>query len=209
MAEIFEERDLDLIARLAAVQVIDDVIAVLKIDQIQVECVAHGTEKPEQILLFLRGPVDVTLLVDQPGDLRVRTVFFAQLLGANAGRPDEICPPMVVREGAFVFLPLHQGRAAHQKDKFRRGVCGARGHGGGQGQKHEKKEEREAFHGDYRSSIYAHTGKPQGARLHWPRPGRALRARGRRKSGVRARVRSDRRALEPPPATVGNCRWKP
>ena len=31
----------------------------------------------------------------------------AQLLGANTGRPNEICPPMVMRERAFVFFPLH------------------------------------------------------------------------------------------------------
>ena len=50
MAEIFEERDLHLVAGLPVVQVIDHVVATAKPDQVEIEFVAHGTEDVDQIL---------------------------------------------------------------------------------------------------------------------------------------------------------------
>ena len=67
VAEIFEVGDLQAVARLAVVQVIDDFVALLKIDQFQVVLVADGGDVAEQILFFLlcRDP-------HSPADKRAR-----------------------------------------------------------------------------------------------------------------------------------------
>ena len=74
--------------------------------------------------LFLLGPILVARAINQPRDPGLGAGLGANLLGANARGPNEIRPPMIVRSGAFVFLPLHQGRAADQNNVFARGRSG-------------------------------------------------------------------------------------
>ena len=45
MAEVFEVGDLQAVARLAVIQVIDDFVALREINELQVELVAHGTDE--------------------------------------------------------------------------------------------------------------------------------------------------------------------
>ena len=84
---------------------IPGVVAVAEVDEVEIELVAHGSDELEQVLFFLLTSIDVALLVNQPGDLRVRPVLLAQLLRPNSRGADEIRPPMIMRDRAFVLLP--------------------------------------------------------------------------------------------------------
>src|SRR5438067_12860932 len=113
---------------MAAVQIIDHVVAIPKPDEIQIKFVPHGFDQTEQVLIFLRLTIEVTLLVNQPGDRRVRSETVAELFSAKSRRANEIRPPMIVRLG-LVLLPLFERRSADENDPFtfRDVVAGTRG----------------------------------------------------------------------------------
>src|SRR5205809_5545276 len=97
MPEEFEVDDSNAVARLTVVKIIDDLRALVEVNKIQIKFLAHGIDVTEQILMLLLGTIDVALLVNQPGDLRVGAEFFSQLLGADAGGAHKIRPPVIVR----------------------------------------------------------------------------------------------------------------
>src|SRR5688572_15516501 len=155
MAKELEVDDLNAISRLSIVQIINDLVAFVEIDQLDVVLVAHRVDVPDQVLLVLRRAVDVALLVDQPGDHRIR-ILRLDLLGPNPAGADEIGPPMIVRL-LLVFLPHHQGRSADDEDVFARsGGGGSRLSGQQEAAKKEKREQ--SFHRGTGSSIYAGSG---------------------------------------------------
>src|ERR1700745_2558525 len=72
MAEIFEVHDLQLVSWLSAVDVIDDLVAGTKPNQIDIKFVANRINQADQILVLLLGAVLIALLVNEPGDLGIR-----------------------------------------------------------------------------------------------------------------------------------------
>ena len=71
MAEIFEAGDLQAVAILPGIKIINHSAAVAKPNEVEIIFIAHGLDVTEQILVLLRGAIDVTLFVNEPGDLRV------------------------------------------------------------------------------------------------------------------------------------------
>src|ERR1700704_29205 len=117
MPEKFEPGDFDLVARLARVQVINDLVTSLEINQVQIVLLADRIYVADQILFFLHGAIEITLFVNEPGNLLVRSVLGAHLFGPNPRGANEICPPMIGRLGLVLF-PLPQGRPADQENVF-------------------------------------------------------------------------------------------
>ena len=151
MAEVFEARDLQFAARMSIINVVDDVAAVAKINQVEMIFVAHGVDVGDQVLLLLHGTIFVTLAVNEPGNHPVGAKLRAQLFRAHARGMDEVRPPMIVRL-RFVFLPFVQRRAAHDDDVFARAgpcVCAI-----ALAQKNKGATE-ESFHHFSGSTIYA------------------------------------------------------
>ena len=105
MSEKFEAGDFQSVAPLAGVEVFNYVGAVLKIDEVQTISVANRTDVAEQILMLLCGAIDITLLVNEPGNHGIGADLGAQLFSAQTGGVDEIGPPMIVRL-RLVLLPL-------------------------------------------------------------------------------------------------------
>src|ERR1044071_5700326 len=87
MTEIFEVHDLHLIPRLSVVDVIDDLMSGTEPNQIDIKFISNGINEADQILILLFGAIHIALLVNEPGDLRLRSGLFAYLLRAQAGRP--------------------------------------------------------------------------------------------------------------------------
>src|SRR5579864_4959752 len=119
MSEVFEPDNLDFVPRLSGIYVIDDIAPTTKPDEIQFILVAYGIDEADQILVVLRGPGDVPLFVNQPGDHLIGAEIATQFVSLQARGVNEICPPMIVRLG-FVFLPLVERRTANQNDPFSR-----------------------------------------------------------------------------------------
>src|SRR5436309_9991516 len=119
MAEIFKAADLYLVAWLTLVQIIDYFRAWAKPDQLEIIFFTHTIDQADQILVFLFCAVLVTLPVDKPRNLRVRTELLAQLFGAQPGSPHKVRPPMVVRD-SLIFFPLIHRRPAHKDDVLTR-----------------------------------------------------------------------------------------
>src|ERR1022692_1273318 len=117
MSKVFETADLHAIARLAVVQIIDHVAAVAEVNDIEMEFLAHRINEADQILLFLLRAIEITLLVNEPGNLSVRAKLRAQLVGAQASGMDKVGPPMIVRL-RFVFFPLLERGSADEQDIF-------------------------------------------------------------------------------------------
>ena len=117
MSEIFEARYLQAFAVLAVVQVVDHLAPVLKINQVEMKLLPHRIDVADQVLVFLFGPVEITLLINKHGNHGVRPELGTHLFSAQACGVEEVCPPMIVRVG-FVLLPLMQGRAAHEQNVF-------------------------------------------------------------------------------------------
>ena len=97
MAEKFEARDLQFAARMSIVNVIDDVAAVAKVNQVEVIFVAHGVDVGDQVLLLLHGAIFVTLAVNEPGDHPIGPELRTQLFRAHARGMDKVRPPVIVR----------------------------------------------------------------------------------------------------------------
>lgn len=117
MSKVFETADLHAIARLAVVQIIDHVAAVAEVNDIEMEFLAHRINEADQILLFLLRAIEITLLVNEPGNLSVRAKLRAQLVGAQAGGMHKVGPPMIVRL-CFIFFPLLERWSADEQDIF-------------------------------------------------------------------------------------------
>src|SRR5207237_496813 len=113
----FKPRHLLTFAVTSGVQIIDNVVAVLKPNEIQIKLVSDSLDQPDQILIFLRLAIEITLFINQPGDGRVRPEPFAQLVGTEPRRANEIRPPMIVRL-RLVLFPLLEGGPADQDDPF-------------------------------------------------------------------------------------------
>src|SRR5688500_8250451 len=142
MAKELEVDNFYTISRLAIVQIIDDLVALVEIDQLDVVFVAHRVDVADQVLLVLRRAVDVALLVYQPGDHRIR-ILRLDLLGPNAAGANEVSPPMIVRL-LLVFLPHHQRGPTDNEDVFtirRRSGAGL----GSQAESQEKKKCEPSF----------------------------------------------------------------
>jgi hypothetical protein len=71
-----------------------------------------------QVLFFLLRPIEITLLINEPGNRSVWAELGARLLGAHAGM-DKVSPPMIVRL-RFIFLPLLERWSADQQNIFAR-----------------------------------------------------------------------------------------
>ena len=117
MSEILEAGDLQPFAIVAVVQIIDHIVAVSEPNKVEIKLVPHGFDQTEQVLIFLWLAIEITLFVNEPGDLRVRAETVAEFFGAESRGADEICPPMIVRL-SFILLPLFQGRPANHDDPF-------------------------------------------------------------------------------------------
>ena len=72
VAEILEIGDLHLVSRLAIINVIDDLLAWPKPDQIDIKFVANRVNETDQILVLLFRAVFIALTVNEPRDLRIR-----------------------------------------------------------------------------------------------------------------------------------------
>src|SRR5437899_2865283 len=124
----FKPRHLLTFAVTSGVQIIDNVVAVLKPNEVQIKLVSDSLDQPDQILIFLRLAVEITLFIHQPGDRRVRPEPVAQLLGTQPRRPHELRPPMGVRL-RLVLLPLLERGADDPaapfgfRDLVARGAC--------------------------------------------------------------------------------------
>ena len=151
MPEVFETDNLQSVASRPIIQVIDDLVAALKIDQVEIKLVRDGVDEANQVLVLLCGTIKIALFVNQPGDLGVRPKASAKLFGAQAGCMHEIRPPMIVRIG-FVLFPLMQRRSAHHHDPFP-GRMGGRH----RSNRHDRqcKNKQRAFHRVKESTIYA------------------------------------------------------
>src|SRR4029077_4332656 len=117
MPEIFETSYLQAFAVLAVVQVVDHVAPVLKINQVEMKLLPHRIDVADQVLVFLFGPVEITLLINKHGNHSIRPELGPHLFSAQACGVEEVCPPMIVRI-RFVLLPLMQRRTAHEKNVF-------------------------------------------------------------------------------------------
>src|SRR5439155_19114703 len=104
----------------------------------------------DQVLMLLRRAIEITLLINQPGDWRVRAKPVAQLLSAEPRRANKIRPPMIVRLG-LVLLPLFQGGSADEDDPlaFRDVVARL----GGQRENRQRSNQKEPFHAIDRKST--------------------------------------------------------
>ncbi len=71
MAEIFEAGDLEAVAILPPIKIINDADAVAKPDEVEIIFVAHGLDMADQVLVFLLRAIDVTLFVNEPGNYRI------------------------------------------------------------------------------------------------------------------------------------------
>ena len=72
VAEIFEIHDLHPVSRLAIINVIDDLLARAKPDQIDIKFVANRVNETDQVLVLLFCAVLIALTVNEPRDLRIR-----------------------------------------------------------------------------------------------------------------------------------------
>src|SRR3954471_24961266 len=115
MAEVLEVDDFQAVARLTGVEVIDDVVALVDVNELQVELLANGIDEGEKVLLFLDAAILIALAINEPGNLRVRSGGGPDLFGPNARGANKICPPMVMGLD-LVFLPHHQGGTADEND---------------------------------------------------------------------------------------------
>src|SRR6266496_945069 len=96
MSKIFKVGDFYLIARLAVVQIIDHLGARVKPNEIEIKFFANRIDQANQVLVLLLRAINISLLVNQPGDLRVRSKLGAQLLRAQPGGANKVRPPMIV-----------------------------------------------------------------------------------------------------------------
>ena len=64
LAEIFKPGDPHPFTVLAIVQIIDDVDAVAEPNELQIEFVSHGFDQTDQVLIFLRLTIEITLFVN-------------------------------------------------------------------------------------------------------------------------------------------------
>ena len=142
MAKVFEAGDFRPIAWLSGVQIIDDFGSGVKVNQVQIEPVAHGIDEADQILVLLRSAIEIALLINKPGDRSVGAELGAQLLSAQSRGANKVRPPMVVRIG-LVVLPLIERRATHNDDPLtgRRG-----GRFRSERQDRQRTNEEKAFH---------------------------------------------------------------
>ena len=67
--------------------------------------------------MFLFGAIQISLFVNEPGNLRIRSELSPQLFGAYSRGADKIRPPMVVRI-SFIVFPLIKRRSANQNNVF-------------------------------------------------------------------------------------------
>lgn len=119
VAEVFEIGDLDAVARLSRIEVVDELLLGVEENQVNLELLLHALNLRDEVLLFLPfAPADIAGLVDQPGDESVVAVCLAQLLKADAGGMDEICPPVIVGN-PLELLPFDERRAAGDDNIFR------------------------------------------------------------------------------------------
>src|SRR6266568_5374749 len=77
VSEIFKIGNLYLVSRLAMIQIIDHLRARVKPDEVKIESFADRIDQANQVLVFLFRAVNISLLVNKPGDLRVRSEFGA------------------------------------------------------------------------------------------------------------------------------------
>lgn|SRR5580700_1051132 len=141
MSKVFETANLHPIARLAVVQIIDHVAAIAEVNDIEMKLFADRINEADQILFFLLCAIEITLFVDEPGNLSVRAKLRAQLVGAQAGGMDKVGPPMIVRL-RFVLFPLLERWSADEQDIFARN---SRLRMSGEGQS-EKGYDQKLFH---------------------------------------------------------------
>src|SRR5262249_23384566 len=150
MPEVFEIRDLQLVSRLASIQVIDDFVARAKPNQVDIKFVANCANQADQILVLLFGPVLVALPVNKPGDLRIRSDLAAQLFSAQTRRPHKVRPPMIVRD-SLVFFPFIHRRSTNQDYVFtpdrRRGTQTERDH-------RQEPNEHQTFYHLWREGLF-------------------------------------------------------
>src|SRR4051794_39514281 len=152
MAEVLEVDNFQAVARLAVVEVVDDIVALVDVNELQVELLANGIDEREQVLFFLDAAILVALAINKPGDLCVRSRGGPDLFGPNASGPDKICPPMIVRL-EFVFLPHHQRGTADQNDVFAVGRGGGGRSVGGENRQ-ENEEQEQSFHREMSGAVF-------------------------------------------------------
>ncbi len=108
VTEVFQIGNLDAIAWLPCIQVIDQLLLGVEENKVELEFLLHALDLLEQIFFLLALPTaDIAGLVNKPGDESIVTIGLAQFCKADAGGMHEIGPPMIVGN-AFEFLPLDQ-----------------------------------------------------------------------------------------------------
>ncbi len=142
MAEVFKPGHFQLLARLAVIQIINDLVAFIEIDNVEMKLLGHRIDQADQILMVLLGAIDISLFVNQPRNLYVGRQLGAELLGAQPCRMHEIRPPKIVRP-RFVLLPLMHRRAANEDYIF--ASYGSR-QGAGRERERKRKNKQELFH---------------------------------------------------------------
>ena len=116
MEEPVEGRDLDLIAGLTGVQVVDDRVGGSEPDELDPVFGGDPGNPTGQGAFILAEAALVARSVHQPGDAGLR-VGVLDLLEAGHGWTDEVAPPAIMR-WIFEFLPLVKGHPAADHDVF-------------------------------------------------------------------------------------------
>src|SRR4029077_9070045 len=108
--------------------------------------------------MLLFGPIEVTLFVNEPGDLLIGTEFGAKLIGAKARGVDKVRPPMIVGIG-FVLLPLMERRPADKNDPFRVGPASERAAGCKQEQNRDQNKSGNPLHRPKPGALFSRKRK--------------------------------------------------
>src|SRR5438477_11712661 len=85
----------------------------MKPNEIEIKFFAHRIDQANQVLVFLFRAIHIALLINKPGDLRIRSKLGAHLLSPQSCGPNKVRPPVIVRIN-FIFLPLIHGGSANK-----------------------------------------------------------------------------------------------
>ena len=113
-----QTRDLDLLAGLPAVQVVDHLLTLVEPHEVDAIFVPHRDDVRDEVALVLAAAAPhIARLVHKPRDPRPGTLLLLNFLNPHPCRANKISPPPVMR-CRFVFLPLLKGRPAAQEHIF-------------------------------------------------------------------------------------------
>src|SRR5262249_34295820 len=117
MTEILKAGNLDVASRHAGIEIIDHVAAAIEVNQVKVKLVADTVDVCDQVLVFLLATINITGVVNQPGDDRAGWNLGQDLVGSDTCGMDEVGPPMVMWLGLILF-PSMERRSANTDDVF-------------------------------------------------------------------------------------------